>query len=534
MTTEPTAALQALPRAATDPDRPAVICDSGERLTYGELAGRASRLAGALRRRGARTGDVVAVLADNSPAYLEMTWACRIAGLYFVTVNSRLGAGEVAHILGDSGARVLLASARLPVHAELGPGRAPGVVHRILRGGTRPGWEDYETVLAEAPHYERDTDLEGDLLQYSSGTTGWPKGIKRPLRPFPASPDEDMYVGLVRLIGTDENSVYLSPAPLYHSAPIIWTMSALRLGATVMLMTRFDPRTALRLIQEHRVTHGQFVPTMFTRMLKLPEAERLGYDVSSLRGVVHAAAPCPVELKRAMLDWWGPIIHEYWSSSEGAGFTFITPQEWLERPGSVGRPLLGPLHICDEEGRELPPGETGLIWAEVATAYTYLNDPAKDAETTSPQGWRSVGDIGRLDEDGYLYLTDRASFMIISGGVNIYPQEAENRLLEHPEVYDAAVLGMPDPDLGEIAVAVVQPVDPGAGGPALAAELTGWCTARLARYKCPRRVLFTDALPRSDTGKLYKRRLRERLLAVWGADPATGSVLRDLTGTAAG
>ena len=516
------AVFRALPRAGTDPGRLAVVCDSGESLTYGELADRASRLAGALRRRGLQVGDVVAILAENSPAYLEMAWACRLAGLYYATVNRNLGAEEIRYILEDSGARALLASAELPVHAALTPERIPWIEHRLLRGGPRPGWEDYESVVADAAHFESDTGLEGDLLQYSSGTTGRPKGIRRPLRPA-APADEDMFTFLVRLIGVDGDSVYLCPAPLYHSAPVIWTMAALRLGGTVVLMRRFDPREALRLIEEHRVTHGQFVPTMFTRMLKLPERERLDRDVSSLRGVVHAAAPCPVEVKRAMMGWWGPVVHEYWSSSEGAGFTFITPDEWLERPGSVGRPLLGPLHVCDPDGRELPAGETGLIWAEGSTGFTYLNDPGKDAETTSPQGWRSVGDMGRLDDEGYLYLTDRASFMIISGGVNIYPQESENVLVEHPRVYDAAVLGLPDDDLGEIAVAVVQPGAPADAGPAFAGELADWCASRLARYKCPRRVLFTDELPRSDTGKLFKRELRARLLREVGDRPEQAS-----------
>ncbi|TDC74904.1 acyl-CoA synthetase [Actinomadura sp. 7K507] len=521
------AAVQALPTAGTDPGRAAVICDNGEVLTFGELADRVSRLAGALRRRGLRPGDVVAILSENTPAYLEMIWACRIAGLYFVTVNRHLGAAEIAYILADSEASALLASANLPVHAELTAEltagltaeltagltaeQTPGVRHRLLRGGPSPGWDDYETEIATAPHYERDTELEGDILQYSSGTTGRPKGIKRRLRPAPASASGDLLTGLTGLIGIDEDSVYLCPAPLYHTAPCMWTMTTLRVGATVVLMTRFDAREALALIERHRVTHGQFVPTMFTRMLKLPERERLARDVSSLKAVVHAAAPCPAEIKRGMIGWWGPIVSEYWSSSEGAGFTFITAPEWLERPGSVGRPLLGSLHIRDEDGRDLPPGETGLIWAE-GTDFTYLNAPDKDAETTSPEGWRTVGDLGRLDEDGYLYVTDRASFMIISGGVNIYPQEAENALVEHPKVYDAAVVGLPDDDLGEIAVAVVQPIDPAGAGPGLAAELTEWCASRLARYKCPRRIEFTGELPRSDTGKLYKRQLRERLL----------------------
>ncbi|GAA0960085.1 AMP-binding protein [Actinocorallia libanotica] len=504
------AAVRALPHAATHPDRPAVVCDSGETLTYGALADRASRLAGELRRRGLRVGDVVAILADNSPAYLEMAWACRLAGLYYATVNRSLGTEEASYILNDSGARALLATAGRPVHTALTADRVPGVEHRLLRGGSHPGWDDYEAAIAAAPYFASDTEYEGDLLQYSSGTTGRPKGIRRPLRTA-TGPAEDSFTLLVRLIGVDQDSVYLCPAPLHHSAPLIWTMAALRIGATVVLMSRFDPHDALRLIEEHRVTHGQFVPTMFTRMLKLPEDERLGYDVSTLRGVVHAAAPCPVEVKHAMMRWWGPIVHEYWSSSEGAGFTFIGPDEWLAHPGSVGRSLLGPLHICDDGGKELPVGETGVIWAENVD-FVYLNDPQKDAETTSPQGWRSVGDIGRLDEEGYLYLTDRASFMIISGGVNIYPQEAENALIEHPKVYDAAVLGLPDADLGEVAVAVVRPVDPAEAGPGLAAELTDWCAARLARYKCPRRVLFADELPRSETGKLFKRQLRDRLV----------------------
>ncbi|GAA3209674.1 AMP-binding protein [Actinocorallia longicatena] len=510
------AAVRALPRAGTDPGRPAVICDSGETLTHGELADRVSRLAGELRRRGLNVGDVVAILSENSPAYLEMTWACRLAGLYHVTLNTGFRADEIAHILADSGARALLASANLPVHAELTAALAPGILHRLLRGTAHPLWEDYEEVLAAAPHFVSDTGLEGDLLQYSSGTTGRPKGIRRPLRPAPRSAAEDMFALLVGLIGVQEDSVYLCPAPLYHSAPIIWTMTALRVGATVVLSTKFDPRRTLELIEEHRVTHGQFVPTMFTRMLRLPEADRLGSDLSSLRGVVHAAAPCPVGVKRAMMDWWGPIIHEYWSSSEGAGFTFIGPDEWLAHPGSVGRSLLGALHILDEDGRDLPAGEPGLIWAE-GVDFEYLNDPAKDSETTSREGWRTVGDIGRLDEDGYLYLTDRSSFMIISGGVNIYPQEAENVLAVHPLVQDVAVVGLPDADLGEVAVAVVQPVDPGAAGPDLAAELADWCAGSLARYKCPRRVLFTEELPRSDTGKLFKHRLRDTLLREGGA-----------------
>jgi long-chain acyl-CoA synthetase len=497
------------------PDRLAIISDTGETISYQALAHRIRLLAGALRKRGLEDGDVVAILSENSPRYLEMTLACRLAGLYFVTVNVNLGADEIVYILRDCGATTLLGSANVAVYAELGPDRLPQVAHRLLQNGSHPDWDDYEAELAAAVPMTEPGELEGDLLQYSSGTTGRPKGIKRELRSADSS-GADAFVGLVQLIGVGSGAIFMTPAPLYHTAPVFWTMTVLRLGGTAVLMTKFDPVRSLELIEEHRVSHGQFVPTMFVRMLKLPADIREKFDVSSLRGVVHAAAPCPVEIKRQMLDWWGPLISEYWSSSEGAGFTFLTATEWLAHPGSVGRPLMGPLHICDDEGNELPIGEPGMIWAELQSTYTYLNDPAKTAESTSAQGWRSVGDVGRFDEDGYLYLTDRATFMIISGGVNIYPQESENVLLEHPAVYDAGVIGLPDPDLGEIAVAAVQLVSPEAASPELAVELSDWCQARLARYKCPRRIDFVTDLPRSDTGKLFKRQLKDRYLQAGG------------------
>jgi fatty-acyl-CoA synthase len=506
------AALQALPTAATDPDKTAVICDNGESITYGELAERAARIAGALRAHGVREGDVVAILHENAPAYLEIAWACRLAAVYHVTLNTHLGVEEIAYILNDSGASAVIASANLPVAAELGSVDVPRVQHRLVRNGTLPGWEDLDAAAADATPFVADTELEGDLLQYSSGTTGRPKGIKRTMRAAPKTAAEDMTTFLPMLIGGGADSIYLCPAPLYHTAPFMWTMSLLRVGATVVLMKSYEPRACLDLIQRHGVTHGQFVPTMFTRMLKLPAEDRLSYDISSLKGVVHAAAPCPVEVKRQMIEWWGPIVNEYWSSSEGAGFTFITSEDWLTHPGSVGKPVLGQLHICNPLGEEVPVGEIGTIWAE-GVEFEYLNDPGKDASTTHQDGWRSVGDIGRFDEEGYLYLTDRANFMIITGGVNIYPQEAENRLIEHPRVLDAAVVGIPDEELGEIAVAVVQPVDPQDTGADLEQELHAWCEGSLARYKCPRRIQFAASLPRSDTGKLYKRKVRDELLA---------------------
>lgn len=492
-------AVEMLAIAPVDPDKLAIVCDDGQQVTYGELADRAVRLAAALRRHGLGEGDVLAILHENGPAYLEIAWACRLAAIYHVTLNINLGAEEIDYILGDSGAKAVIASANLPVADDLD-----------LSGIERL---DYSALLAELDDvFVRDTELEGDLLQYSSGTTGRPKGIKRELGPAPKAAAEDMKTFLPSLIGGSGESVYLCPAPLYHTAPFMWTMSLLRLGATVVLMRKFDPVGALALIEKYGVTHGQFVPTMFTRMLKLPEEQRLAHDVSSLQGVVHAAAPCPIQVKHQMIEWWGPIVSEYWSSSEGAGFAFITADDWLAHEGSVGKSVFGALHVCDPLGNELPVGETGQIWAE-GIEYSYLNDEEKNASTTSRQGWRSVGDIGRLDEDGYLYLTDRANFMIITGGVNVYPQEAENRLIEHPRVYDAAVVGVPDDELGEIAVGVVQPIDPADANEDFAAELTAWCEESLARYKTPRRIQFTAQLPRSDTGKLYKRQVRDELIA---------------------
>lgn len=496
--------------AAEDPDRPAVIMGgSGEIATYAQLAERASRLVHLLRSYGLETGDTIALLSENSPRFHEVLWAGRLGGFYVTPVNRHLGAAEIAYILNDCGARVLIASGNLPVAAQLTSDVAPRVERRLAQLASIEGFADYDTEIAAMPADAPEPGLAGHALQYSSGTTGRPKGIKRPLEEPPPY-DGDALVTVLRVMGAREGTVYLSPAPLYHSAPIGFTMGVLRMGGTVVVMERFDPIETLRLIERHRVETGQFVPTMFVRMTKLPAEDRQRYDLSSLVGVIHAAAPCPVEVKRAMIEWWGPIVYEYWSSSEGAGFTFITSPEWLERPGSVGRPLGGVLHICDEAGRELPAGEAGLIWAEGTRPYSYLNDPAKDAETTHAQGWRSVGDIGRLDDEGYLYLTDRASFMIISGGVNVYPQEAENVLIEHPQVLDAAVIGVPDEDLGEEVRAVVALVDPSDATPQTAAELVSWCRDRLAAYKCPRQVDFRQDLPRTETGKLQKKKLRQQ------------------------
>ncbi|MCU1367970.1 MAG: putative fatty-acid--CoA ligase, partial [Ilumatobacteraceae bacterium] len=353
-------------------------------------------------------------------------------------------------------------------------------------------------------------ECEGDFMLYSSGTTGRPKGIRRAMTFPPLGQPLRGVTPMLQGLGLHAGSVYLTPAPLYHAAPLAWSMGAQRLGATVVVMEHFDAEACLDLIDRHDITHGQFVPTMFVRMLKLADDVRAGHDLSSLVAVVHAAAPCPVDVKRAMIDWWGPIVNEYYSSTEGAGITWITSAEWLERPGSVGRAIAGQPVILDDDGRELPNGEIGTVWFRGGMTFEYHNDPLKTAEAQDGSGRATVGDVGYLDDDGYLFLTDRKAFMIISGGVNIYPQEAENVLISHPKVFDVGVIGVPDTEMGETVKAVVQPVRWTDAGPELEAELLAHCREHLAAFKCPRSIDFDRELPRLDTGKLYKKELRAR------------------------
>jgi long-chain acyl-CoA synthetase len=381
---------------------------------------------------------------------------------------------------------------------------------RLMVDDAIDDWERYRDAISGQPIDPIADECEGDFMLYSSGTTGRPKGIRRPLSFAPMGTGMLGAVPFLQAIGFGEGDTYLCPAPLYHAAPMGWSMGTHRLGGTVVVMERFDPEHALALIEREQVTHAQFVPTMFVRMLKLPQEVRDRHDVSSLQTVVHAAAPCPVEVKREMIDWWGPIISEYYSSTEGVGATFITADDWLAHPGSVGKPMIGEPHILDDDGNELPVGDVGTIWFDGGLTFEYHNDPVKTAAVYNDVGWRSVGDMGRLDEDGYLYLTDRKAFMIISGGVNIYPQEAEDVLVTHPKVLDVAVFGVPDPEMGEQVKAVVQPLDWADTGPALESELLSYCRDHLSAYKCPRSIDFERELPRLDTGKLYKRVLRDR------------------------
>ena len=507
----------------TPPDQPALIMGgTGAVVTHGELESRSRRLAQLLHARGLRPGDHVAVLLENEPAYFEAFWAAQRSGLYLTPVNWHLRADEAGYIVEDCGASAVIVSASL---ASVVDGLAPylGSVTTRLVVGAAPdagsdaaldGWERYERAVADQPDEPLDQELEGAWMFYSSGTTGRPKGIKGPLsgEPFGAAPPP-LVLMMQLLWGFTDQTTYLCPAPLYHAAPLGWSTSVQRLGGTVVLMERFDPTEALRLVEQHRITHAQLVPTHFVRMLKLDEAERRAHDLSSLEVAVHAAAPCPVAVKQQMLDWWGPIIHEYYAGSEGNGLCAIGPDEWLARPGSVGRSLGGTVHILDEDGVELPAGEPGQIWFESGVTFEYHNDAEKTAAAFNDRRWSSLGDVGHLDDEGYLYLTDRISHMIISGGVNIYPQEVEDLLTMHPAVADVAVIGVPDADMGEQVKAVVQPADPTGAGPELADELIAACREALAAYKCPRSVDFVDELPRLPTGKLLKRELRGRYWA---------------------
>jgi long-chain acyl-CoA synthetase len=493
-------------------DKPAVILHpSGTVVTFDDLEARANRLAHRFRQDGLREGDTVAILMENNEHIHAVMWAARRSGLYYVPINTHLTAAEVAYIVDNSSAKAIIGSAALQDTcaglAEHLPGGLPQLL--MLAEGDLEGWERYPECVADQLNTPIDDEIEGDLLQYSSGTTGRPKGIKRELPHVPPHQAPGMMAALVGF-WMDPEAVYLSPAPLYHTAPSVWSMSAQAGGVTTVVLEKFDPEGALDAIQRHRVTHGQFVPAMFVRMLKLPEAARHSYDLSSLKRVMHAAAPCPVEIKKQMMDWWGPIIDEYYASSEAIGSTLITAEDWLAHPGSVGKPMMGGVHILDESGNELPPGQAGEIYFEGGYSFEYLNDASKTAASRDKHGWMTVGDIGYLDDDGYLFLTDRRHHMIISGGVNIYPQEAENLLVTHPKVLDAAVFGIPDDEMGQRVVAAVQTVEEADATDQFADELLDWLRDRLSHFKCPRSIAFEKQLPRTDTGKLYKNALIEK------------------------
>ena len=498
--------------AEQTPDRPAIVmAGSGETTTFAELEARSNQFAHLLRDRGVGRGGAVAIFAENHPAFLEVTWGAQRAGSYYTAVNSHLAADEAAYIIDDCDASVVVTTKQLAgVAGQLGDAQIPKAATRLVIGGDLPGWERYEDAVGKLPDTPIDDEAEGDFMLYSSGTTGRPKGIKRALSLAPLGENKGGALGLANALGLVDGGSYLCPAPLYHSAPLAWSMASHRLGSTVVVMERFEPETCLQLIERYQITHAQFVPTMFVRMLKLPDEVRARYDLSSLKAVVHAAAPCPADVKRQMIEWWGPIIYEYYSATEGMGATFITSAEALAKPGSVGRVMVGEIHVLGENGEELGPGEIGTISFSGGPSFEYYKDPVKTAEAIDLHGRGTVGDVGYVDEDGYLFLTDRKAFMIISGGVNIYPQETENVLVGHPKVMDVGVIGVPNPDMGEEVKAVVQPMRWEDAGPELEDELLAFCRAHLSAYKCPRSIDFVEALPRLDTGKLYKQELRRR------------------------
>ena len=502
--------------AALTPDKPAVImAGSGKVITFRELDEESNRLARLFRAEGLRPGDHVAFMLENHPSFLAIAWAAQRSGLYYTAISSRLRPDELAYIIDNCGARVFISSARVAEVAAAVGEVTPGVELRLMVGGTSPGFDSYEERIAAHPPMPVEDECEGVDMLYSSGTTGRPKGVKPTLSKAPVGTPNKLYELVSFLFQPDGDSVYLSPAPLYHAAPLRYCLTFHRFGATVVVMERFDPEEALRAIDRYGVTHSQWVPTMFIRMLKLPEETRAAHDLSSLRYAVHAAAPCPAEVKEQMIAWWGPVLHEYYAGTEGNCFVHADSKAWLEHRGTVGRPLLGQIHVCDEEGAELPPGRTGVLYFGEGPEFEYHDDPVKTASSRDPlgRGWTTLGDVGYVDEEGFLYLTDRLSYMIISGGVNIYPQEVENLLAVHPKVADVAVIGVPDPEMGEAVKAVIQPMEPGEAGPELERELLDHCREHLAHYKCPRSIDFRAELPRHPTGKLYKRLLKDEYWA---------------------
>tara|TARA_A100001037_G_scaffold193318_1_gene172985 strand:+ start:10385 stop:11950 length:1566 start_codon:yes stop_codon:yes gene_type:complete len=508
--------------AAEVPEKAAAInAATGERLSYAQLNARSNQLAQLLWDRGLRPGDHIAILMENNLAYFEVVWAALRSGHYLTTINRYLTAEEAGYILDNCEAQALVASARMAeVAAELGQ-YAPRCHTWLMADGVPTGsntaFEAYESTIAAYPDTPLDDEPAGQFMLYSSGTTGRPKGILRPPQQHKIHENAGAVGALQQgLWGFDDNVVYLSPAPLYHSAPVSFCTSTQALGGTVVMLPRFDELAALQAIQDYRVTHSQWVPTMFTRMLKLPEDQRHQYDLSSHRVAIHAAAPCPLGIKQQMFDWWGPIIYEYYGGTELNGLVHCTPQEWLDHPGTVGKPILGVPHICDDDGEELSAGENGIVYFELPVMpfeYFKESDKTKDAQHPTHPNWSALGDVGYLDEDGFLYLTDRATFMIISGGVNIYPQEIEDIMILHDKVVDVAVIGVPNEEMGEEVKAVVQPMPGVASDEALESELMSYAREHIAHYKCPRSIDFMEELPRLPTGKLYKRIIKD---AYWG------------------
>ena len=502
------------------PEKPAyIMASSGEVVTYQQLDRLSNQTAHLFRQYSLKSKDGVVVFLENHPRFFVVCWAAQRSGLYFTPISTQFQAEEVRYIANDCDASVLVTSEKCWPLIESIRQQLPKIKTIILlpngtdSDSTQSLPDDvvlWSQAIAGLPSTPLEDECEGAEMFYSSGTTGRPKGVKLPHNGGPLGTMPEMYKKRVKLHNVTDQARYLSTAPLYHSAPVRYNMMMMREGATSIILEKFDAEESLRIIEKYQITHSQWVPTMFVRLLKMPEQIRQKYDLSSLVMAIHAAAPCAIPIKEKMIAWWGSIICEYYSGSEANGATAINTEEWLSHRGSVGRPIMGEVHILDDEGNELEPGSTGSVYFSGGTEFQYHKDPEKTAATRNSKGWSTIGDIGYLDADGYLYLTDRKAFTIISGGVNIYPQEVENLLIDHPKVADVAVFGIPNDEFGEEVKAVVQPISMGSAGIQLEQELIDYCRAHLAHLKCPRSIDFEKQLPRHPTGKLYKRLLKDR------------------------
>jgi long-chain acyl-CoA synthetase len=497
--------------AQTHPEKPAyIMAATGQSVTYRQLDERSNQVAQLLRAAGVQQGEHIAIWMKNTIDFMPILWGAQRAGLIYTAVSTYLSADEAAYIMENCDAKLVFACPALAERALAACQGNPRIeaiyVSDVDTDGG--GLKSLPVALSAMPKTAIADEKAGIDMLYSSGTTGRPKGVMMPHTFSKISDKSPSLDNLIRVFGFDEHSVYLSPAPLYHAAPLRFNMMTMFQGGTSIIMDKFDARAALDCIAKYGVTHSQWVPTMFQRMLDIPEDERAAYDTSSMKVAIHAAAPCPVATKQAMMAWWGPVIYEYYSMSEALGATLVTPEQWLAKPGTVGQAISGDIRIVDDETGELcPTGEVGCIYFANGPSVSYHKDPEKTASIQNQQGWFTCGDMGFLDEEGYLYLSDRKDFMIISGGVNIYPQETEDLLQQHPDVFDAAVFGVPDPDFGQAVKAVVQlhlGVD---ADESKEEELIGFCRDRMSSIKCPRSIDFTESMPRMENGKLFKKLL---------------------------
>ncbi|MFL6793269.1 MAG: acyl-CoA synthetase [Bradyrhizobium sp.] len=498
--------------ARTQPNKIAYrMAGSGKAITYRELDELSNQGAHLFRSLGLNAGDHIAFLMENRLAFMEICWAAQRSGLYYTAISRYLTQDEIAYIIKDCGAKVVITSPKCAEQVKGLITGAPGEPLFFMLDEPLPGFRSFDKEAIVQPTTPVSDEVAGYDMLYSSGTTGQPKGIKRENEKKPVGvPNPFLKILCADMCGMNSDSIYLSPAPLYHAAPLRFNMMAITFGGTSIIMESFDAEEFLKLVEKHKVTQSQLVPTMFVRMLKLPDEVRARYDVSSLKGAIHAAAPCPIEVKAKMIEWWGPILIEYYAGSEGNGVTVSTSQQWLDHRGTVGRAVVGKVKILDENDLEVPSGEIGMVYFADAPAFAYHNDPEKTKRAYNAKGWSTLGDVGYLDDEGFLYLTDRKSYMIISGGVNIYPQETEDVLITHPGVADVAVFGVPNEEMGEEVKAVVQPHDMAKASEELEAELIAFCRKHLSPIKCPRSIDFEAELPRTPTGKLVKRHLRDR------------------------